>query len=58
MQPEGNALQQIKERGYADEYRGMGQPIHLVGMEFSRDSRNVVSFGVGQGLLAGGVSIP
>jgi hypothetical protein len=42
--PEGKALQQIKERGYADKYRGRGEPIHLVGVEFSRDSRNIVAF--------------
>ena len=42
--PEGRALAQIRERGYADKYRGRGQPIHLVGVEFSRDSRNIVGF--------------
>ena len=42
--PEGRALQQIRERGYADKYRGRGQPVHLVGVEFSRDLRNIVGF--------------
>ena len=42
--PEGQALQQIKDRGYADKYLGRGGPVHLVGVEFSRDSRNVVGF--------------
>jgi hypothetical protein len=43
---EGRALQQIKDRGYADRYRGMGQPIHLIGVEFSRERRTVVGFEV------------
>ena len=43
---EGRALLQIKERGYADKYRGNGQPIHLIGVEFSRERRNLVAFEV------------
>jgi hypothetical protein len=46
LAPEGRALQQIKERGYADKYRGQGQPIHLIGVEFSREQRTVVGFEV------------
>ena len=38
---EGRALQQIKDKGYAEKYRPLGQPIHLIGAEFSRASRNV-----------------
>jgi len=44
--PEGKALQQLRERGYADKYRARGEPIHLVGVEFSKDSRSVVGFEV------------
>jgi hypothetical protein len=44
MAPEGNALGQLKERGYAAKYRQYGEPIHLVGVEFSRESRNIVGF--------------
>jgi hypothetical protein len=44
--PEGHALQQIKDKGYADKYRSEGRPIHLIGVEFSRESRNVVGFEV------------
>jgi len=44
--PEGKALQQIKDKGYADKYRAAGQPIHLVGVGFSKDSRNIVEFDV------------
>jgi len=42
----GRALQQIKDRGYADKYRARGQPIHLIGIEFSRTERSVVGFEV------------
>ena len=46
LAPEGRALQQIRDRGYADKYRARGEPIHLVGVEFSRESRNIVGFAV------------
>ncbi|WP_372611842.1 ATP-binding protein [Halomonas sp.] len=42
--PEGRALQQIKDRGYADKYRGQGKVIHLIGVEFSREQRQIVAF--------------
>ncbi len=45
--PEGRALQQIRDRGYADKYRARGEPIHLIGVEFSREQRSVVGFEVG-----------
>ena len=45
-QATGTALQQIKDRGYADKYRARGEPIHLVGIEFGRVERNVVGFEV------------
>ncbi|MDX9701141.1 MAG: PD-(D/E)XK nuclease domain-containing protein, partial [Rhodocyclaceae bacterium] len=41
---EGQALQQIVERGYADKYRGRGDAVHLIGVEFSRSQRQVVGF--------------
>jgi hypothetical protein len=44
--PEGRALQQIKDRGYADKYHAAGQPIHLIGIEFSRERRALVGFEV------------
>lgn len=44
--PEGNALQQIKDKAYADKYRQLNQPIYLIGVEFSKDERNVVGFEV------------
>ncbi|MDR0701250.1 MAG: PD-(D/E)XK nuclease domain-containing protein [Azoarcus sp.] len=46
IEPEGGALQQIKDKGYADKYRGLGQPIHLIGVEFSREQRRVAGFEV------------
>ena len=42
----GAAMAQLKERRYADKYRSLGQPIHLIGVEFSRDERNIVAFDV------------
>ncbi|WP_341646888.1 ATP-binding protein [Thauera sp. SDU_THAU2] len=46
IEPEGGALAQIKARGYADKYRDRQEPIHLVGVEFSREQRRVVGFEV------------
>ena len=46
LTPEGKALQQIKDKGYADKYRAEGHPIHLIGVEFSREQRSVVGFAV------------
>ena len=49
MAGEGAAMAQLKARRYADKYRGAGEPIHLVAVEFSRDTRNVVGFEVETG---------
>jgi hypothetical protein len=46
LAPEGRALAQIKDKGYAERYRGDGRPIHLIGVEFSRERRTVVGFEV------------
>ena len=46
MAPEGAAMAQLKERRYADKYRGLGEPIHLVAVEFSREARNLTAFDV------------
>ena len=43
---EGAAMAQLKERRYADKYRGRGEPIHLIAVEFSANERNVVGFEV------------
>ena len=46
MAPEGAAMEQLKRRRYADKYRASGQPIWLVGVEFSREARNLAAFEV------------
>ncbi|MDR1228611.1 MAG: ATP-binding protein, partial [Azoarcus sp.] len=43
---EGKALQQIKDKQYADKYRSLNQPIYLIGVEFSKKARNVAGFEV------------
>jgi hypothetical protein len=43
---EGCALQQIKDKKYAEKYGARAQPIHLIGVEFSKKTRNVVEFAV------------
>ena len=45
-EPQGLALAQIRQRGYVDKYRGLGWPIHLIGVEFGREERNAVAFSV------------
>jgi len=44
MAPPGSALAQLQKRDYAAKYRGGGEPIHLVGVEFSRATRNITAF--------------
>ena len=38
------AMAQIRERGYAEKYRARGEPIHLVGVEFSEATRTLTAF--------------
>ena len=42
----GVAIRQLKERDYAAKYRGRGEAIYLIGVEFSRETRNVAAFEV------------
>ena len=49
MSPPGSALAQLQERDYAAKYRASGEPIHLIGVEFSRRTRNVTAFEVADG---------
>lgn len=44
LMSDSSALEQIKAKGYAEKYRGEGWPITLIGVEFSRNSRNIVGF--------------
>ena len=37
----GRALRQLKAKGYAAQHLASGRPVHLVGVEFSRETRNV-----------------
>ena len=43
---EGAALAQLRERDYAAKYRDLDLQIHLVGVEFSRERRSIVSFDI------------
>ena len=49
LAPEGAAMEQLRERRYAEKYRHLGEPIHLIGVEFSRETRNLVGFEVERG---------
>ena len=40
----GGAMAQLQAKRYADKYRGLGQPIYLIAVEFSKDTRNVRAF--------------
>ena len=40
----GAAMSQLRERGYADKYRHLGGPVHLVAVEFSSETRNLAGF--------------
>ena len=48
LAPGGTAMAQLKAKGYADKYRDRGEPIHLIAVEFSRESRNLAAFDVEQ----------
>ena len=43
---DGSAMAQLRERGYAEKYRASSDSIHLIGVEFSRKTRNVAAFEV------------
>ncbi|MDD9988869.1 MAG: ATP-binding protein [Spirochaetaceae bacterium] len=49
LSPPGSALAQLQDRDYAAKHRGRGEPIHLIGVEFSRRTRNVTAFEVADG---------
>ena len=46
LAPAGSALAQLKARDYAAKYRARDEPIHLIGVEFSREARNLAAFDV------------
>ncbi|HHL18576.1 MAG TPA: hypothetical protein ENJ33_02450, partial [Thiothrix sp.] len=43
-QADGTALQQIKDKQYATKYDNEQQKIFLIGIEFSKVTRNIVGF--------------
>ena len=43
---QGGAMAQLQAKGYADKYRALDQPIHLIAVEFSKEARNIVAFEV------------
>ncbi len=43
---EGAALRQLQARDYAAKYRSRGEPIYLIGVEFSRQTRTLAAFEV------------
>ena len=45
-EPTGEAMAQLKAKGYADKYRSLGHPVRLIGVEFSKQDRNVAAFEV------------
>jgi hypothetical protein len=44
--PTGEALQQLKEKNYAEKYKSQQQPIYLLGVEFSKTQKQIVGFQV------------
>ena len=44
LAPEGSAMAQLKAKGYADKYRDLGEPIFMIGVEFSSEIRNLIAF--------------
>ena len=47
--PPGSAMAQLRSRDYAAKYRASGDPIHLIGVEFSSTARNITAFEVEAG---------
>ncbi|MEB3299627.1 MAG: PD-(D/E)XK nuclease domain-containing protein, partial [Candidatus Sericytochromatia bacterium] len=47
--PDGSALVQLQARGYAEKYRAPGVTVTQIGIEFSREARNIVGFEVAEG---------
>ena len=44
LEPGGKALAQIKAKRYFEKYLSGGDTVYLIGVEFSRDERNIVGF--------------
>ena len=37
-------MAQLQAKRYADKYRDLGEPIFMIGVEFSRETRNLIGF--------------
>lgn len=37
-----SAIAQIRKKGYAEKYRGRGEPVHLISMVFGKKERNLL----------------
>ncbi len=44
LEPEGRALSQLKAKGYHEKYLSKCQELYLIGVEFSKEKRNIVDF--------------
>lgn len=42
-------LYRLLEANDAEKYRGLGHPIHPIGVEFSKNTRNITAFEVASG---------
>lgn len=41
---QGSALEQIKSKNYSEKYQGKGKKIYLIGIEFSKEDKNIKNF--------------
>ena len=46
LDPEGRALEQLKAKRYHEKYAAECEEVYLIGVEFSRQERNIVAFDV------------
>ncbi|MEJ5301505.1 MAG: PD-(D/E)XK nuclease domain-containing protein, partial [Thermodesulforhabdaceae bacterium] len=46
LEGEEKAISQLKEKRYWDKYANGSRMVYLLGIEFSRESRNIVGFDV------------
>jgi len=44
MEGEGKALERLKEKGYVEKYKGKYVEVYLIGIEFSKEKREIVRF--------------
>ncbi len=46
IEPGGRAMEQLLNKAYADKYMDRGEPVFLIGVEFSREKHELVGFEV------------